>query len=248
MERRHRRAGAAVVLAASVSAILACGIPSVGFVAGPPQDSVGRSDLETLPRITFSHDADLNDTDDFKGYDLYYRLYDDAAEEPTYEEHREAILADPPEPGTSRLRANGYRRVVSAEEATVDGQVPPLIAVPPEQKDDAFDVTLSFGLIPTEPEEATAVWLADTETPGSAPLARSVEQEGTQAPEGFLLGTYQDADQDVSHISRPIETVIDESYLFVALYALGYGIDGLTFQRIYSEPVFLEYFRLTPAE
>ena len=248
MVRTRRRAGAACVLAASIIAFSGCGIPSVGFVAAPPRDSVEGVSLETLPQISFSHDAVLNDTDDFKGYDLYYRLYDDAATEQTYEEHREAILAEPREPGTSRLQANGYRRVVSAAGSTVDGQVPPLIAVPPEQKGEAFEVTLSFGLIPTEPEEATAVWLADSETPGSASLARSVEQEGTQAPEGFLLGMYQDSDPDVASISRPIETVIDESSLWVALYALGYGIDGLTFQRLYSEPVFLEYFRLTPAE
>lgn len=230
---------------------LACGIPSVGFVAGPPEDSVGGESLETLPEITFEHNADLNDTDDFKGYDLYYRLYDDRADnDTTYEDHRDEILADPPTPGTSRLERNGYRRVVSAAETTVDGQVPPLMEVSPDLKDDELDVVLSFALIPADPAEATATLRAGTESAGSEPLelARSVEQEGSQEPKGFLLGTYQDGDEDVDKITRPIETVIDDESLYVALYALGYGIDGLTFQRLYSEPVFLHYFRLVPAE
>jgi hypothetical protein len=217
-----------------------CGIPSAGFI-GPPGETDGQ-DLESLPVVTFDHNVEANDTEDFKGYELYYRFYDNNATDGTdYEVDREQILGSPP--GTGVLESTGYRRVVRASGDSVESQELPLIPVPQSAKSQDFEVTLSFGLVSAvDPDEASARWLGNEE-----PLARSVPQEDSQAPKGFILGSYNGAeDEDLEQISRVIDQVIFEQQLYIALYGLGYGIDGLAFERIYSAPEFLGYFVLQP--
>ena len=227
-----------------------CGIPRVGFVAAPPLDSVELQDALSSPRIEFDHNSELNDTDDFSGYVLYYRLYDRAASDTDYVEDEEFILNEPVQPGTDRLESRDYRRVVAANESAVDAQTPPLLLVPPRLKGDSFTVRLSFQPgSQANPEEANATYPSDgTPSPIQIPLARSVEEPGSQQPKGFLLGDYNTAtDKDLSRF-EDIAGVIDSNELFVALYVLGFGIDGLTFQALYSRPVSLGYFKLQPAQ
>ncbi len=216
-----------------------CGIPSAGFI-GPPGESSLREPLSS-PRLTFEHNVAANSTEDFKGYELYYRFYD-AAADTDYEQDRQKILAEPVQPGPRILESEGYRRVVRASADPVADQEPPLIDVPPESKGDEFEVALSFEpVLATDPAEAEASWLGL-----QAPLARSGASDESQAPKGFLLGSYLNSDDDVEQINREIEDVIFDSELYMALYALGYGIDGLAFDQIYSTPKFLGYFRLQP--
>jgi hypothetical protein len=225
----------------AVLVLVGCGIPSAGFI-GPP----GETDLqspESLPVLTFDHNVDANATEDFKGYELYYRFYDNAAADTDYEEDRNEILALPVQPGTDLLTTNGYRRVVRATGDPSGTQVLPLIQVPSDEKSREFEVKLSFALVsPINPDEAAASWLGL-----QASLARSGAPDDSVEHEGFILGDYNGTeDEDLQQISRDIEQVIFEEQLYVALYGLGYGIDGLTFEEIYSEPVFLGYFRLQP--
>ena len=77
-----------------------CGIPSAGFI-GPPGESSLREPLSSPPvshSITTLRD---NSTEDFKGYELYYRFYDDnAADTELRAGSSEQILAEPVQPGT----------------------------------------------------------------------------------------------------------------------------------------------------
>jgi hypothetical protein len=225
----------------AVLVLVSCGIPSAGFI-GPP----GETDIqspESVPVLTFDHNVAANATEDFKGYELYYRFYDNAAADTDYDQDQQQILAEPVQPGPDLLETNGYRRVVRASSESAGTQERPLIQVPQEEKVQEFTVTLSFGLVSTvNPDEATASWLGL-----QVPLARSGAQDDSQAPKGFILGSYNGSeDDDLQQISRDIDQVIFDLDLYVALYALGYGIDGLAFDQIYSAPRFLGYFRLQP--
>lgn len=248
-------ASAALLVFPVLLVLAACGIPRVGFVA-PPLEEVDVQDPNSSPRIVFRHNAGLNNTEDFLGYELYYKLYDNGAAPEAYEEDRDRILQEPPVLGDGRLREEDYRPVIPADLQSVDGHLPPLIPVPDAAKELSFEVTLSFippppG--PTDPtDEARAEWLGpDTGLPARrVALARSVPDQGEAGgpPKGFLLGEYVgDTDSDLNHVQRDLSEVIGNGDLYMALYALGYGIDGLEFQRLDSRPLFLGYFRLQPA-
>jgi hypothetical protein len=242
---------ALVISSVAFLGLLGCGIPSVGFVAAPEEGSVRIDQPLTSPRIEFGHNRVLNNTEDFSGYEIYYRLYDDGDDDQTgYEDDRDSILAEPVQPGTVRLRERDYRRVVAGDQETVDGQSPPLILVPNTAKGIDFTVSVSFQPgAQVEPEEAEISYLSGVVSRSSFPAARSIEQPGTQQPKGFLLGEYNTAtDVDLAHFNRDIDEVIENGDLFVALYVLGFGIDGATFQPLYSRPVFLEYVNLQPAQ
>lgn len=250
--------GSVLVLALLVPLVFlpaACGIPRVGFVA-PPREDVELQDPNSSPRIVFEHNAELNNTEDFLGYELYYKLYDNAADPEAYEDDRDVILQEPQILGDGRLRTQKYLPVIPADLSSADGHVPPLITVPDAAKNLGFQVTLSFIPPPPGPtnpgDEAGAEWLGgDTGLPAeTVRLARSVPEQGEagRAPKGFLLGDYAgDIDNDLSQIQRDVDELIGNGDLYMALYAMGYGIDGLEFQRLDSRPLFLGYFRLQPA-
>ncbi|MFP4372884.1 MAG: hypothetical protein ACLFPO_00970 [Spirochaetaceae bacterium] len=242
----HNRSAAAApvsLLASFLLLLSSCGIESTVFIAGPRPDEVDLVPATDTERITFLHNEDDNDSDEFRGYDLYYKLYE--AEDGQWgcepgdpcRNDRDYILNDPVQTGPSRLRGRDYRRLIQGNSP---GQTPN-IPVSSGIKGNEFDVEIdiSGGGAGGTPEDAfTATWPDDTVT-----LNRDVSQGGTH--KRFLDdNAYEDTDDDISHIESDIAEVIADNNLYVAVYSLGYGVDPGSLQVLYSEPVYLGYVRV----
>ncbi|MFO7780573.1 MAG: hypothetical protein R6W94_03020 [Spirochaetia bacterium] len=213
--------------------VAACGIESTLFIAGPKPDEVDLVPATGTERIIFLHNENDNDTDEFKGYDLYYKLYADEdglceAGDPCRSD-RDYILNDPVQTGPSRLLGRNYRRLVPGNSP---GQIPN-IAVSNGIKGNEFVVEIGLtGDVVTN--AFTATWPDDTVT-----LNRAVSQRGTH--KRFLdEAAYEETDDDVGHITD-ISEVIANNNLYLVVYALGYGVDPGSLQALYSEPVYLGY-------
>jgi len=103
------------------SGILAsCGLPTIPFLA-PPQnaDLSDDSPNEVNPILTFEHNPE-NAVDDFRGYDLYYKLYL-LSQEDEIANDSEIIDSEPAPPGPSRLISRGFVRPVAVSERDASG-------------------------------------------------------------------------------------------------------------------------------
>jgi hypothetical protein len=214
----------------------ACGIESTPFIAGPKPDEVDLEPATGTDRITFLHNENDNDTDEFRGYDLYYKLYEDEAANGLCEagdpcrSDRDYILNDPVQTGPSRLLGRNYRRLVPGNSP---GQTPN-IPVSNGIKGNEFVVEIDL----TGGGPSGNAFTANSPD-GTVTLNRGVSESGTY--KRFLEATaYEVTDDDVGHITD-ISAVIANNNLYLVVYALGYGVDPGSLQALYSEPVFLGY-------
>ncbi len=229
----------AVMLVAAVILFSACGIESTPFIAGPKTDEVDLVPATDTERITFLHNENDNDTDEFKGYDLYYKLYEDEDGlwgcEPgdPCRSDREYILNDPVQTGPSRLLGRDYQPLVPGNSA---GQTP---NIPVSNGIKGNEFVVEIDLTGDEVTDAfAAIWPDDT-----VALNRGVSQGGTY--KRFLdEAVYENTDADVTHITADISEVISDNNLYISVYALGYGVDPGSLQALYSEPVYLGYVRV----
>jgi hypothetical protein len=231
----------AATLVAATVLFVACGIESTPFIAGPKPDEVDFV-LETA-RITFLHNENDNDTDEFKGYELYYRLYEDTlgvgcGENASCEADYNYILNDPVQTGPSRLLGRDYRKMVKND---APGDIPN-IPVSNGNKGSEFEVDID--MTAGGPQTAVIAEWPD----GPVELNRAIPTQGNPGIyKSFLVrDEYVTGDNDVDHMANDILDVINNDSLYAAVYALGYGIDPGSLQSLYSEPVFLGYVRLEP--
>jgi hypothetical protein len=226
--------------------LISCGLPSLTFIDGPRSDSVEVD--RSLSLTVFEHNAQANDIDAFKGYELYYKLFPyDAGNDSAYESDVAYITEDPPVTGTSRLTSRGYTRVSAA-----DADARPLIAVAFENRDQSFEISVSFNQSNPGGDfdgAATVAWNGNTvrlnrsatDTAGNSkpffPINTSVYDVGGDG------GADDEIDADLSDLDNPAQ-LVDQEDLAVGLFALGYGQDGTTFEIIYSEPTELGWFKL----
>ena len=225
--------------------LMSCGLPSLTFIDGPRSDSVEVD--RSLSLTVFEHNAQANDIDAFKGYELYYKLFPyDAGNDSAYESDVEYITEDPPVTGTSRLTNRGYSRVHAQND-----RARPLIAVAFENRGENFEISVSFNK--SDPGEefegsATVTWNGNT-----LRLNRSATNNAGDSKPFFPINTTvydvggdggadDEIDADLSELENPAELVDDQS-LAVGLFALGYGQDGTTFEIIYREPAELGGFK-----
>jgi hypothetical protein len=196
-------------------------------------------------RITFLHNENDNDTDEFEGYDLYYKLYEDSLSgcQPgdACADDRAYILQDPVPTGPSRLLGRDYRRMVPGN---TPGATPNL-EISNGNKGDEFEVLLDMA----EGAETGQTAIVADWPDGPIELNRGVPRVGFNEYKSFLLRDhYENNDDDVDHMDNgdDIQQVITDGNLYTAVYALGYGIDPGSLQALYSEPVFLGYVQIEP--
>ena len=234
-----RGARAAALLTLLATASTACGLPRLPFLGPPIRDS------DSGNVVVFRHNADDNNVDEFRGYELYYRFYPNTGEgEEQWIADNDAILDSPRSPNPSRLVNRGYRRIRPPQIQAA----PPLLRVGPGLPlGTRFPIRLFF---PHDPEEEP-IDDEDEEPDGAAfyegkvvRLRRGpgVNEEDGETPKRFFPvetdptanGVYAEGDADLVNLFDLLE---DEG-LFVAVYGLAYGITG-DFQRFYSVPEFL---------
>jgi hypothetical protein len=231
------------VLVLLASALISgCGVESAPFIAGPRNGDVDY--IEDPAQITFLHNDNENDTDEFEGYELYYKIYEDSDSGCQSGEDcrndRDYVLNELVQTGPARLLGRAFRRMVQGNSP---GEVPN-IPVSAGQKNKEFEVLIDLFAEDGGPQRtAEATW-----PDGPAELNRNVTRAGNPSQyKNFLdRGEYADDDDDLTAVSGSIQTVISNGNLYMSVYALGYGIDPASLQPLYSEPVFLGYVRLDP--
>jgi hypothetical protein len=210
--------------------LVSCGIESISFVEGPDEpfneDTLGAT-------ITFDHNNSfVNQSDDFLGYELYYKFYDDSVIDP-WEDDQNSILAEPIPTGIGRLTNRGYRRIIRGDQE----EAIPVILV--TNKGLSYTIELDFFKSGGD-TDAVASW--DDGTPTTIILRRNTPADDVPGQEfRSFFGAFDEAHEDVD---SDIEAAAAANELGVAIYGLGYGIEGGTFRQLYSEPVYLGYMLL----
>jgi hypothetical protein len=97
------------VIPAILLGLIACGLPSISTLEPPVNPRVSSIDSPGLQILTFDHNPN-NDFDDFKGYDLYYKLYPPAgsAASSSISADESYIETSPLDTGPWRLQARGF--------------------------------------------------------------------------------------------------------------------------------------------
>lgn len=98
----HVALGAVVLLAAG------CGLPTIPFLPAPINPRIEGATPEVAV-LSFQHNPDA-DSDDLRGYVLYYKLYRVGSS--LVDDDEEFIGRTPTEPGSRRLEQRGFRRPV----------------------------------------------------------------------------------------------------------------------------------------
>ncbi|MFW5842811.1 MAG: hypothetical protein ACOCW6_02700 [Spirochaetota bacterium] len=210
-----------------------CGIESITFVEGPLEDEID-SEL-FLAEITFDHNnSTANQSDDFLGYELYYKLYANNTTDDPYVGDQNSILAEPVPTGIGRLTNRGYRRIIRGQQ---EAAIPTILVT---NKGLGYTITLDFFESPDDPEDddATASW--NDGSPSDVDLRRNTPGATPGSFKSFF-GEYEEDDEDAD---AEIVDAQADGELGIAIYALGYGIEGGTFRQLYSEAVFLGYLLL----
>jgi len=229
----------AVVALFSIFLLSGCGLEVLPYIAGPVENSV-TGGIDGV--FTFRHNANLNDVDEFLGYEIYYKLYDNSGGSAAYSADRAAIVADPELPGTSRLIGRGYRRMRSYSSipniSIPLALPPPAIPVELANRGTEFTISVKFGQDAADEEAARAEWNGKT-----VYLGRNIEQSNDNQSFFPVEETrYLASDADVgTDLAGTVASAISGRDLYIGLFAVGYGVDGQTFQEIYSVPVPLIY-------
>ena len=237
-----------------------CGLPTFFFL-GPPLESV-RSPAP--PRYFFDHNPE-NDSEEFDGYDIWYKLYpleiDGFNAEARASADRQAIDRDPPAVGPSRLQARNFTRIVSIRQGTdaiFDRQAP---ALPLDPGSARLTFQLDFGpgedlsSDPVTAEITLSRFFEDPPTPLTTPVyrLRRRNRPDEERPAGVAPGDYYDSfwnssryrsrEQDqVERYSEDIEFSIPTDGatngpgpLLIVLYVIAVGTDPVNLNRVYSE-------------
>lgn len=226
------------LFSASLLLLSSCGVPTVTFIAEPIYRTPTGSTLR------FDHNT-ANDTEDFKGYELYYKIYNGA--DPSSEIDGDRSYIEGAEtPGTSRLLLRDFLRMVRTDTGTPSGTGlldPPMLPVSSGQRDNAFTVSVAF---------ATGQDPVVVDNPGEGASVRLYrqnvllqEQNAATTFEGFSQTSEfnydpNDSNNNDADLARMLNTTYDNlKTTRVAVAVIAYGIDATNFQRIYSTPIFL---------
>ena len=234
----------------------ACGLPTIPFLAAPQNPRNSGANEETR-RLLFDHNQN-NDVDDFRGYELYYKLYEVSATA-ALQADENFISTTPVEPGPSRLQQRGFVRaaVVTVRDASND---PPTVSgttgddQPPTVPTDPTGALITYTIdLSQRPADGTSIDNADvivawTESGGRAIGIRRRSAQSATTPDFrdsfdsfWNAASYDSDDYDVQQMG--LEDLVDSGpvdRLVTIWYALSYGIDGTSFSGYYSEPLRLD--------
>lgn len=227
------------LLSLSILAVLAsCGIPTVTFIAEP----IFRT--RTGSTLRFDHNT-ANDTEDFKGYEVYYKIYN-AGDPSSQIDSDRSYIEGAETPGTSRLVVRDFLRMVRTDNGDADGSGlldPPMLPVGSGQRDNAFTVSIAF---------ATGQETVIVDNPGEGASSVRLYRQNVlleeQTPATVFEGFNETADYNYqpgvdggdADLARMIDDEYDETETTrVAVAVISFGIDATNFQRIYSTPIYL---------
>ena len=212
--------------------LIGCGLESFANLEGPKADEI-RLPFGTSHIVEFEHNEESNNGEEFQGYRIYYKLYNNSSTSNTIDNDRSVIDREPVNRDPSRLDSRGYRQIIANNNATV-----PTIPIASSQRDAQFTITID--LSNNEATGSTAYW-PNT----SVALYRNTIDESSNNFKRFPNESAPDKLQDEfsardDDADENIVSAIGGGEFYVALYAIAVGIDN-TFQPLFSQPVFLIY-------
>ncbi len=169
--------------------------------------------------------------DSFRGYDLFYKLYENTNEvSQLVEDDINFITDDPAEPGTTRILARNFLRLYP--------EASPLIPISPDAG--AIEIVIDVVSPPIgQNKEMTIRWPSGSATE-TVTIRRASSAEGTGKPIEFedaewfwSNDRYTSSDYDVQKSIGTLPEGVDS--VVVLFCVLAYGVDG-TFKPFYSEP------------
>lgn len=219
-----------LIVGTALVVLASCGIPTTSFIGPPKADDI--QSTSTPPTVLFTHNAADNGTDDFLGYEVYYKFYrsEPDALNAEFGDDLQVVTDAAAVSGTGTLETRGFHRVWDAAD---DVGSLPLIPIASSESGDSFVVTLRFPdkASAASPEPAAAQYLGRT-----VYLSRDPALLPTGADRGFeSVALHTDPpDGDVPPGIPGTDTI-----LHVGIAILAYGADntGGTFGILYSGPV-----------
>lgn len=249
------------VLVLLIGTASACGLPTTAILSPPLESPLVLSSTS----LAFRHNP-LNNFDDFLGYELYYKVYParvtsgsgDATTPDALEADRAAISAEPFAPNLSRIEARRFVRLGAASDRTSEtavalpsaDTVEPHLGVSAVQRDNAFDIRLDFPPDSGTTTEIIAEWPAGSTSRRIGFRRRNDDTAAVSQPqtlESFWSAAgYSVDDFDVGEMYAGSEDVTVTALrrdltARIAIVAVAYGTDALTFTPIFSEPVWIGY-------
>ncbi len=225
-----RRGGLPLFIAPLVLLLAGCGLPDP-FYLNPPVVSFA----SPLDNGFTMQNTDRSGEPDFRGYELYYKLYSDSA----------AIAADANlgagTPGVDALVQKGFMALCRGpgslpQDLSVEGRSSPLILIAPPDRSVAFQISIPF--VPTTDSGTKVTYTSPTYASFSQELDRHVNGISRCKPFRFGAGNYLSSDQDIMPVWPPGST------LYIAMYVVSYGLQNLS-TPIYSYPVYMGYLQLS---
>lgn len=206
-----------------------CGLPSPTPVLEAP--FVPSAAIGTEAAV-FEHVPEgSNLTSDFRGYELFYKLYDSEASLESDRQEVESIT----EPGITTLIGTtglGFLRVLPLPEPGVDPSSRPLLELTAEERVSSLEIAVDFVQVGDADDPTLSV--EGRQEPIT--LARNNTANIPSGIERFFDPTaYDSSDLDV----RDALNVEPGTVLYIAIVVVSFGRTA-DFATIYSEPVFLQ--------
>ena len=231
---RKRRGGGALRYAPLLALVTTtCGLPNVVFFVSPIEvTSVGTITSRT---VRFQHAGNGNDSDDFLGYELYYKLYTEGDRQAEIDRRRVNTDLPPTESGLTGL---GFRRFVVLDNTTTLANERPHIGTREFDRSAAvvFSVDLRDPSV-SNVNDITVSWTNAAGTPVTKLMRRNHTNSAVRNP-GDVLSFWTTADYENSHSDYRFGPTPRRLTILVAV--LGYGIAPDTLNQVFSRPLALD--------
>ncbi|MFP4534520.1 MAG: hypothetical protein ACLFNP_02275 [Spirochaetaceae bacterium] len=221
-----------------------CGVPTISYIAEPIYQR-GTGDI-----LEFKHNPE-NDSQDFKGYDLYYKIYN-ANDTDSIDSDR-SYIEGADTPGTSRLVVRNFLRMVRTDSGEPGGtgqREPPVLPVSLGARDSSFTVLVDFSAAegtvvarnPGESETEVFLYRQNVLLTDQTP---ATEFDRFLDPDAFEYIPGAPEEENDADLAEMLTDEYDETNTYEAAVAvIAYGIDATNFQQIYSIPIHLGTVRL----
>ena len=225
-------------------ASLSCGVPTITYIAEPIYRTPTGSTLR------FDHNSS-NDSEDFKGDDLYYKIYN--ANDTSSIDSDRSYVEGADTPGTSRLVVSNFLRMVRTQtgEPSGTGQTdPPVLPVGSGSRDNSFTISVDFSaaaqtVVVTNPGESTTSVSLYRQNVLLGDQTAATEFDRFLDPDAFQYLPGAPETENDADLAKMLTTGYDETATYLAAVAvIAYGVDSTNFQQIYSTPIYLGTVRL----
>ncbi len=259
---KRRRVALLLRLGAALVAVLlstaGCGLPDAYYLSPPNVPAPTGSLVNSFVILPTDHSSEP----DFRGYELYYKLYSPATP-PVADQNLGTAATTSTTTVDALMTASGFLTlcrgpVVSApatalpqavaQDTSSETRNVPLILIDPSDRGSSFSITINFNPVNQLGNDSTTNY---TYTAPTGAYQQEIDRDvdgtisGVQRCMPFTLGQgyYKSTDPDIV-ISGINSSTIQGTVVYIAVYAVSYGLQNLS-TPIWSYPVYMGYLELT---